>query len=204
MEAWLQRLSRCCLFLHQAADQRSENEPEVGDDDPDVTPGAASWCSDTARAHWRRGAQQSHPVGAVDRFHGMPAFAGVVWRKSANARVLPDRPEPCRSLCACHSPRRPLLEGVAARRGRDDGKSAHPRAGRSSRFTRSLAGHTAFSSLESASNPFAQRVDRGRVLAAMHRSDRLKALARQVFRPLAWQPNPDKGEEDAHDIDIDD
>ena len=38
----------------------------------------------------------------------------------------------------------------------------------------------------------------------MHRSDRLKALASQVFRPLAWQPNPDKGEEDAHDIDIDD
>jgi hypothetical protein len=63
--------------------------------------------------------------------------------------------------------------------------------------------HTAFSSLESASNPFAQMVDRGRVLAAVHRSDRLKALASQVFRPLAWLPGPEKGEAEAHDVDID-
>jgi hypothetical protein len=66
-----------------------------------------------------------------------------------------------------------------------------------------LAMHTAFSSLEAASNPFAQMLDRGRVLAAVHRSERLNALASHVFRPLAWQPDPVKGEAEGHDPDPD-
>ena len=65
---------------------------------------------------------------------------------------------------------------------------------------------SAFSSLESTSNPFAQMVDRGRVLAAVYHSQRLNALASHVFRPLAWQPNAGKDDEDAHDLapDLDD
>jgi hypothetical protein len=64
--------------------------------------------------------------------------------------------------------------------------------------------HAAFSSLESASNPFAQMVDPGRVLAAVHHSERLNALASHVFRPLAWLGSPAQGEGEAHDADIDD
>ncbi len=52
--------------------------------------------------------------------------------------------------------------------------------------------NTAFSSLEAASNPFAQMLDRSSVLAAVHRSERLNALASHVFRPLARQPDPVK------------
>ena len=61
--------------------------------------------------------------------------------------------------------------------------------------------HTAFSSLESASNPFAQMVDPGRVLAAVHHSERLNALASHVFRPLAWLGSP--GQQETHDTDTD-
>ena len=61
--------------------------------------------------------------------------------------------------------------------------------------------HTAFSSLEFASNPFAQMVDPDRVLAAVHRSARLKALDSHVFRPLAWLGG--SGQDETHDADID-
>jgi hypothetical protein len=61
--------------------------------------------------------------------------------------------------------------------------------------------HTAFSSFESASNPFAQMLDPDRVLAAVHRSERLNALASHVFRPLAWLGGP--GHDETHDADID-
>ena len=60
--------------------------------------------------------------------------------------------------------------------------------------------HSVFSSLEAASNPFAQMVDPGKVLAAVHRSERLNTLTSHVFRPLAWEPEPSKGEEEAHDL----
>ena len=63
--------------------------------------------------------------------------------------------------------------------------------------------HTAFSSLESASNPFAQMVDPGRVLAAVHHSERLNALASHVFRPLAWLGSPGRDETREADIDAD-
>ena len=38
-------------------------------------------------------------------------------------------------------------------------------------------------------------VDRGRVLAAVRRSQRLGALASHVFRPLAWQLDKGKDED---------
>ena len=57
-----------------------------------------------------------------------------------------------------------------------------------------------FSSLEAASNPFAQMVDPGKVLDAVHRSERLKALASHVFRPLAWEPEPSKADDEAYDL----
>ena len=44
--------------------------------------------------------------------------------------------------------------------------------------------NTTFSCLEASYNPFALMVNRDGVLAAMHRSDQLNALASQVFRPL--------------------
>src|SRR5690349_3178623 len=66
-----------------------------------------------------------------------------------------------------------------------------------------LTMHTAFSSLEAVSNPFAQMVDRGRVLAAVHRSERLKGLASHVFRPLAWEPEAVQGEKEAQDVEHD-
>lgn len=61
--------------------------------------------------------------------------------------------------------------------------------------------HAAFSSLESASNPFAQMVDPDRVLAAVHGSERLNALASHVFRPLAWLGGPGQDETDDGGID---
>ena len=48
--------------------------------------------------------------------------------------------------------------------------------------------NTAFSCLEAAFNPFALMVNRGRVLAAVHHSGQLNALASQVFRPLDREP----------------
>ena len=63
--------------------------------------------------------------------------------------------------------------------------------------------HTAFSSLEAASNPFAQMLDRSRVLAAVHGSERLNALTSHVFRPLAWQPDTAEGEAEGHHLDPD-
>ena len=44
--------------------------------------------------------------------------------------------------------------------------------------------NTVFSSLEASYNPFALMVNHDRVLAAVHRSGQLNALASQVFRPL--------------------
>ena len=49
--------------------------------------------------------------------------------------------------------------------------------------------NTAFSCLEASFNPFALMVNQDRVLAAVHRSGQLNALASQVFRPLA-EPLP--------------
>ena len=44
--------------------------------------------------------------------------------------------------------------------------------------------NTTFSCFEASYNPFALMVDRDGVLAAMHRSDQLNALASHVFHPL--------------------
>ena len=52
--------------------------------------------------------------------------------------------------------------------------------------------NTTFSCLEASYNPFALMVNRDVVLAAMHRSDQLNALASQVFRPLGELPASDE------------
>ena len=59
--------------------------------------------------------------------------------------------------------------------------------------------NTAFSCLEVSYNPFALMVNRDSVLAAVHRSDQLNALASQVFRPLGESPASDNDEESPHD-----
>ena len=59
--------------------------------------------------------------------------------------------------------------------------------------------NTAFSCLEASFNPFAMMVNQDRVLAAMHRSGQLNALASQVFRPLGESPASDNDEGQAHD-----
>jgi hypothetical protein len=60
--------------------------------------------------------------------------------------------------------------------------------------------HTVSLSLKAASNPFPQIVDPSKVLAAVHRSERLRALASHVFRPLACEPEAGKADEEAHDL----
>ena len=59
--------------------------------------------------------------------------------------------------------------------------------------------NTAFSCLEASYNPFALMVNHDRVLAAVHRSGQLNALASHVFRPLGDLLAPDNDERQAHD-----
>ena len=59
--------------------------------------------------------------------------------------------------------------------------------------------NTAFSSLEASYNPFALMVNHDRVLAAVHRSSQLNALASKVFRPLGEATGSDDDGGRAHD-----
>ena len=58
--------------------------------------------------------------------------------------------------------------------------------------------NTVFSSLEASYNPFALMVNHDRVLAAVHRSGQLNALASQVFRPLGESLGSENDEGQAH------
>ena len=58
--------------------------------------------------------------------------------------------------------------------------------------------NTVFSSLEALYNPFALMVNRDRVLAAVHCSGQLNALASQVFRPLGESPCSENDKGRAH------
>ena len=58
--------------------------------------------------------------------------------------------------------------------------------------------NTVFSSLEAPYNPFVLMVNHNRVLAAVHRSGQLNALASQVFRPLGESLGSENDERQAH------